>query len=888
MNSSRSTSTSSSGSSTSSGSTSCTDSGSSSTDSESTTSSDAKPLNASRGNDNNKNKPQVTTRRKSSESKANQQKTTAEAEKTKLNTSNSSTVAKQPNKNITYSSDDDTPPAKKPLKRLSTTSTTQPSQRRRSSGGFALTASKLQKAQTENTTSGIEVANDTKPAKTNENEKDKSTILPIAVDPDVITKTNTTTPIKKAKQEPQTKAVSKNTNSVNDNTEQTTTKAKQIPNKRSNGPSQSIRAAAAATSRKKCSDESEYDSVSGSEDDSSSSSSETESSDNSSYNSKAEKGGGEGIGGKRRPKNRHTEIGAKNKNEFSDSDRGESPPKNTRNRKLTRSLSTRRNSKPLVKTSAGASQQDGGSDSDSEAINGTVGDMKRSLCKSPAKKSYIGLGATTLSKCTVKKEISNNGFPSMSRAPTPPQLEKRCPVDGCDSSGHLSGNLDRHFLPEACPIYHNMSVSECKERANERKLRAESISSKPSTASNHMDSQKSGQQSSTKLLQTNEQKEFYSKIKESRARFKPIAEVVNSDKVKLEKDCNDEDREPSLIGLVPDYDLQLFRDAQALASEKIEDEVKDLPIGKGIKYITMGKYKMKVWYQSPYPEDVSRLPQMYICEFCLRYQKSETGIKRHAHKCVWRHPPGDEIYRKGKLQVWQVDGKRHKQYCQHLCLLAKFFLDHKTLYYDVEPFLFYIMTLADVDGCHTVGYFSKDQNRYLNHLCYTFLPLKSTNFKKVPDINLLILRVDTGAFKIFLVSLILCKIIKKTCFTRYLLTRVERKIGSPEKPLSDLGLISYRSYWKDVLLEYLCNRTGNTLSIKDVSQEMAIYSYDIVSTLQALGMMKYWKGKHIVLKKQDVLDDYEERIKRRGTFPKIDEACLRWNPFVPQQNNDSP
>lgn len=31
---------------------------------------------------------------------------------------------------------------------------------------------------------------------------------------------------------------------------------------------------------------------------------------------------------------------------------------------------------------------------------------------------------------------------------------------------------------------------------------------------------------------------------------------------------------------------------------------------------------------------------------------------------------------------------------------------------------------------------------------------------------------------------------------------------------------------------------------------MAIYSYDIVSTLQALGMMKYWKGKHIILKKQ--------------------------------------
>lgn len=46
-------------------------------------------------------------------------------------------------------------------------------------------------------------------------------------------------------------------------------------------------------------------------------------------------------------------------------------------------------------------------------------------------------------------------------------------------------------------------------------------------------------------------------------------------------------------------------------------------------------------------------------------------------------------------------------YCQNLCLLAKLFLDHKTLYFDVEPFLFYVMTENDNHGCHIIGYFSK-------------------------------------------------------------------------------------------------------------------------------------------------------------------------------------
>ena len=58
----------------------------------------------------------------------------------------------------------------------------------------------------------------------------------------------------------------------------------------------------------------------------------------------------------------------------------------------------------------------------------------------------------------------------------------------------------------------------------------------------------------------------------------------------------------------------------------------------------------------------------------------------------------------------QVDGAASKIYCQYLCLLAKLFLDHKTLYWDVDAFMFYVLTESDARGGHRiVGYFSKEK-----------------------------------------------------------------------------------------------------------------------------------------------------------------------------------
>lgn len=98
------------------------------------------------------------------------------------------------------------------------------------------------------------------------------------------------------------------------------------------------------------------------------------------------------------------------------------------------------------------------------------------------------------------------------------------------------------------------------------------------------------------------------------------------------------------------------------------------------------------WYRAPFPaEYFTRDGQLWMCEWCLKYLRTQRTMKRHVRKCSGRPPPGNEIYRCGSLSVFEINGRTSKAYCQNLCLLAKMFLDHKTLYYDVETFLFYVL-----------------------------------------------------------------------------------------------------------------------------------------------------------------------------------------------------
>lgn len=86
--------------------------------------------------------------------------------------------------------------------------------------------------------------------------------------------------------------------------------------------------------------------------------------------------------------------------------------------------------------------------------------------------------------------------------------------------------------------------------------------------------------------QTNEQRNYQLKIKDFRSKFKP-PRPDGKDSSSKEIQTLDKTRQPPLTGLTSDYDLKLFLEAQAAASEKI---VRLIPVDKYTTNFTSNIY----------------------------------------------------------------------------------------------------------------------------------------------------------------------------------------------------------------------------------------------------------------------------------------------------------
>ena len=542
----------------------------------------------------------------------------------------------------------------------------------------------------------------------------------------------------------------------------------------------------------------------------------------------------------------------------------------------------------------------------------------------------------------------------------PSEQPKKCEVDGCDGSGHINGRYRTHCTRGQCPRknatrpfsgVHILSAEAAAAQANRGSRSGSNVGITTGITG-------STSTSTSKLKEKSPKKDVAPKRKpfsvhdtmdddfDDRLIVQPSPTTANRKKrINVVSDESDDDAD----AMGADFEAQLPKEPEeddtfggrltkeeaSTAKTRPTQNYKrlfELSIQKSkimipkpmdiagtrdsngelvlprIQTIVLGKQRINTWYMAPYPEEYNLHPVLYLCEFCLSYTSSEFKIQRHTLKCPLRHPPGDEIYRDTfdpasakedvdkdpvlGIAVFEVDGRKNKVYCQNLCLLAKMFLDHKTLYYDVEPFLFYVLTEVRPSGCHFVGYFSKEKRSSdYNLSCIVTLP-----------------SCQGRGYGQFLIDF------------SYLLSRKEEVEGTPEKPLSDLGLMTYRKYWRMTMLEVLDAlihgrippddhgsgsqvaitvndgdrqfKTVTRISIDDISLRTGMTHDDIITTLQDISFLSQvtYKttdsngedGDHSEYAIRVDLDKMKQLMGNRQNkkYLRAEQDKLRWIPFV--------
>jgi histone acetyltransferase HTATIP len=172
----------------------------------------------------------------------------------------------------------------------------------------------------------------------------------------------------------------------------------------------------------------------------------------------------------------------------------------------------------------------------------------------------------------------------------------------------------------------------------------------------------------------------------------------------------------------------------------------------------------------------------------------------------------------------------------------------------------------DSAGCHIIGYFSKEKESAENYnvACILTLPQHQRH----------------GYGKLLIEF-------------SYELSKKEGKLGSPEKPLSDLGLLGYRAYWGEIIVDLLLNSDGE-VSIDEIAQKTSITHADVMNTYVStsshltfaewndscitLQLFKHYKGQHLIVLNNAVLERHEKIRKKNRR--RIHPECLKWKPPV--------
>ncbi|ORY58721.1 acyl-CoA N-acyltransferase [Pseudomassariella vexata] len=288
------------------------------------------------------------------------------------------------------------------------------------------------------------------------------------------------------------------------------------------------------------------------------------------------------------------------------------------------------------------------------------------------------------------------------------------------------------------------------------------------------------------------------------------------------------------------------------------------------------------------------LDRLYVCPCCFKYSRELVSWSEHVRLCeskaeipgkkIYIHPKGKRkvkvsaaapavvenakgkgrkkempapvveevvVSDEGEWSVWELDGEVDGLFCQNLSLFAKLFLDNKSVFFDVTGFNYFLLvytpppppspqatqsrndspssdpaklpsSISAPPRPQIIGFFSKEKMSWDNNNLACILVFPPWQRK---GLGSLLMGVS------------------------YEISRRERVLGGPEKPISDLGRKGYKRFWAGEIARWLLSvelpvpaeeeeQRETIVDIEEISQATWIAPEDCLAVLREMSIVE--------------------------------------------------
>jgi GNAT superfamily N-acetyltransferase len=298
-------------------------------------------------------------------------------------------------------------------------------------------------------------------------------------------------------------------------------------------------------------------------------------------------------------------------------------------------------------------------------------------------------------------------------------------------------------------------------------------------------------------------------------------------------------------------------------------------------------HEMAPWYYSPYEvlygefsHASETLHDAFFCPFTLTPFESHARLRRHLASHVRSGGPltvpGIEVYRDDAagVSLMEVDGRVHTVFCRNVFLMAKCFLECKLVGHDTDLYMFYVVALHAEKHVPGQLRFGDGVTKGNGGAPHGTLP--------TPKIFAGYYTYERGSVDCNLACIVTLPCFQGRGLGRFLIDASYaigyRKgiVGSPERPLSDLGRAAYDRFWAEKVWAWALHAAVEALeqrrpvqpgaydappqeegssgalavmrvTVHDVAKALRLDQADVLETVLRLGLVHRTEGKTLKL-----------------------------------------